>query len=78
MSIFKLGSVIPLGLLGVASLLLGVYMVIFGEVPSFGGNGSLIPLEGIDRLMCIYPLGLGLLFSYNAKCHYDDILDAVK
>jgi hypothetical protein len=70
--------VIPLGLLGVASVLLGLYMVTFGEVPSLGDKGPLIFLEGIDRLMCIYPIGLGLLFSYNAKCHYDDILDAVK
>jgi len=78
MSIFKLKVAILHGLLGIGCLLLALYMVIFGEVPTIWGDGPLIVLEGIDRFMCIYPIGLGLLFCYKAKHEYDNMLDVVK
>jgi len=70
--IFRFKSVLALGLLGILSVLLGTYMAIFGEVPSIGGKEALMYLVGIDRLMCIYPIGLGLVFCFKAKKQYDN------
>jgi hypothetical protein len=41
-------------------------------VPSIVGSGPLIAFEGIDILMSIYPLGLGLFFCYKAKEQYEN------
>ena len=78
MNIFKLKAVILFGLLGVAFLLLGIYMAVFEEVPSLAGYDSLLTVEGIDRLMGIFPFGFGVLFCFKAKGEYEDIVDATK
>ena len=70
--IFRLRSVIAFGLLGMLSVLLGIYMAIFGEVPSIIAEEAFMSLVGIDRLMCIYPIGLGLFFCVNAKRLFDN------
>jgi len=75
-NIFRLRGVITFAILGIVGLLLGFYMIVFGEVPAIGTEESLITLVGIDRLMCIYPLGLGLVFCYKAKHLYEDNLSA--
>ena len=74
MSIFKLKSVIFFALLAVAFLLLGIYLAVFGEVPAFAGYDSFLTVEGIDRLMGIFPFGFGVLFCFKAKSEYENII----
>jgi hypothetical protein len=75
MSIFKRKVVVIYGLIGISCLLLGVYMAVFGEAPSLAGNRPLISLDGIDRLMGIYPFCFGLFFCFKAKWEYENNLN---
>ena len=78
MSIFKSKIAVLLGFLGALCLLLGIYMAAMGQTPIIGGYGPFLVLEGIDRLMGLYPFGFGLLFCYEAKCQYEDELELAK
>lgn len=72
MSILKQKVVVLYGLIGILCLLLGFYMAAFGEVPSVTSGESLMNLDGIDRLMGIYPFALGLLLCFKAKWRYEN------
>ena len=78
MSIFKLKVVGLFGLIGIACILLGIYMATVGEVPSMGGSEPIISLEGIDRFMGLYPFGLGLILCFKAKWEFEKVADMEK
>ena len=61
-------------LLGVSfvSLALGIYMAVAGQTPPMGAGKPFLILEGIDRLMGIYPIALGLYLGFKAKWNYED------
>ena len=75
MDIFKSKTVVFFGFLGLVFLLFGLYMAVAGQVPAIGSDDPLITLEGIDRLMGIYPFALGLFFTYKAKMQHEDNAD---
>ena len=54
------------------SLVLGIYMATAGQTPPMGSNEPFLILNGIDRLMGLYPIGLGLYLGFKAKWDYED------
>ena len=71
MNFLKINISILLGI-SFVSLALGIYMAVAGQTPPMGADEPFLILEGIDRLMGIYPIALGLYLAFKAKWNYED------
>jgi hypothetical protein len=59
------------------TVLLGCVILIFGEVGRGIGN-TVYQFRGFDRLFCLYPMFIGLLFIFGGRAKHSEYINKDK